>query len=77
MLRIRHCSSYYGFDNATDDLESQIFGTLASKAKENDFQQTIELLQIDAAEVFDEISHSVAEVGSLRYSNIHFIRYKL
>ena len=52
--------------SSADDLESQIPCTLASKAKEEDFRQIIDLPQSDAAEVPDEISHSVAEVGYLR-----------
>ena len=51
----------------TDDLESQIPSILApevvDKTKEDGFQQTIELLQIDAEELCDEISHSVEEVS--------------
>ena len=51
--------------SSADDVESQFPSILASGAKEDDFQQTIELLQIDAEEVSDEISHSVAEVCDL------------
>ena len=51
----------------TDDLGSQISSTLVpeviDKVKEDGFQQTIELLQIDVAELSDEISHSVEEVS--------------
>ena len=51
----------------TDDLGSQISSTLVpeviDKVKEDGFQQTIELLQIDVAESSDEISHSVEEVS--------------
>ena len=53
--------------SSTDDLESQIPSILApevvDKTKEDGFQQTIELLQIDAEELSDEISHSVEEVS--------------
>ena len=56
--------------SSTDDLESQIPIILASEAlnttDEDDFQQTIELLQIDAQELSEEISHSVEEVDYLR-----------
>ncbi|XP_044171854.1 uncharacterized protein LOC122956256 [Acropora millepora] len=55
--------------SSTDDLESQIPSILApedvDKMKEDGFQQTIELLQIDAEELSDETSHSVEEDESL------------
>ncbi|XP_015748255.1 PREDICTED: uncharacterized protein LOC107328053 isoform X1 [Acropora digitifera] len=55
--------------SSTDDLGSQIPSILArevvDKAKVDGFQQTIELLQIDAEELSDEISHSVEENESL------------
>ncbi len=51
------------------DPESEIFSTLASADKnetaDDDFQQTIELLQMDADEISEEISCSVGEVGLL------------
>lgn len=56
--------------SSTDDLGSQIPSILApevvDKAKEVGFQQTIELLQIDAEELSDEISHSVEELEGLK-----------
>ena len=59
----------------TDELGSQIPSILApnviDKAKEDGFQQTIELLQIDVEELSDEISHYVEEV-SYYASCIHF-----
>ena len=59
----------------TDNLGSQIPSILApdviDKAKEDGFQQTIDLLQTDVEELSDEISHSVEEV-SYYASCIHF-----
>ncbi|XP_015748256.1 PREDICTED: uncharacterized protein LOC107328053 isoform X2 [Acropora digitifera] len=56
--------------SSTDDLGSQIPSILArevvDKAKVDGFQQTIELLQIDAEELSDEISHSVEELEGLK-----------
>ena len=53
----------------TQDLESQfsiILGfDVVNTADEDDFQQTIELLQIDAEELSNEISHSAEEVSHL------------
>lgn len=53
--------------SSAHDSESQISTILGSEVvnttKEDDFQQTIELLQIDAEELLDEISHSVEEVS--------------
>ena len=51
------------------DPESEILSTLASAHKnetaDDDFQQTIELLQMDADEISEEISCSVEEVRLL------------
>ena len=51
----------------TQDLESQFSIILGfdgvNTADEDDFQQTIELLQIDAEELSNEISHSAEEVS--------------
>ena len=51
----------------TQDLESQfsiILGfDVVNTADEDNFQQTIELLQIDAEELSNEISHSAEEVS--------------
>lgn len=53
--------------SSADKLESQIPPIMGSevvnKTKEDDFQQTIELLLIDAEEISEEISHSVEEVS--------------
>ena len=53
--------------SSTGDLESQISSIPGSEAvnitDEDDFQQTIELLQFDAEELSEEISHSVEEVS--------------
>ncbi|KAK2567858.1 hypothetical protein P5673_007742 [Acropora cervicornis] len=56
--------------SSTDHLGSQIPSILApevvDKAKEDGFQQTIDLLQVDAEELSDEISHSVEELEGLK-----------
>ena len=51
----------------TQDLESQFSAILGldvlNTADDDDFRQTIELLQIDAEELSKEISHSAEEVS--------------
>ena len=53
--------------SSAQDLESQLRTILGSEvvstADEDSFQQTLELLQIDAEELFNEISHSAEEVS--------------
>ena len=60
----------------TQDLESQfsiILGLDAGNtADEDDFQQTIELLLIDAEELSNEISHSAEEVS---HYNLYIFYY--
>ena len=52
------------------DTESEILSILSSaeeiKTAEDDFQETIELLQMDADEISNEISCSIEEVGLLQ-----------
>ena len=61
----------------TQDLESQfsiILGfDVVNTADEDDFQQTIELLQIDAEELSIEISHSAEEVS---HYNLYIFYYR-
>ena len=53
--------------SSAQDLESQLPTILGAEvvntADEDGFQQTLELLQIDAEELFNEISHSAEEVS--------------
>ena len=53
--------------SSAQDLESQLPTILDSEAvntaDEDGFQQTLELLQIDAEELFNEKSHSAEEVS--------------
>ena len=52
------------------DTESEILSILSSseenKTTEDDFLETIELLQMDADEISEEISCSIEEVGLLQ-----------
>ena len=61
----------------TQDLESQfsiILGfDVVNTADEDDFQQTTELLQIDAEELPNEISHSAEEVS---HYNLYIFYYR-
>ena len=59
----------------TQDLESQfsiILGFDGVNTADEDFQQTIELLQIDAEELSNEISHSAEEVSHYNLYSISF-----
>lgn len=53
--------------SSAQDLESQLPTILGSEVvnttDEDDFQQTLELLQIDTEELSNEISHSAEEVS--------------
>ena len=55
----------------TQDLESQF--SIINTADEDDFQQTIELLHIDAEELSNEISHSAEEVS---HYNLYIFYYR-